>query len=325
MTTPTTTVPFRRSTTILTLVVPVAVLAGATLVAASWADDLPDPVAVHWGAHGPDGFGGLTSAILPMVVVGLLTSVGFWALSFWAGRSAATRRIAAGTSVGLAVFLGGILLGGLAGQRGLADAHDAPGLATTILVAALAGVVCGALAAAVSPGDPERPATAPIDPHAPRLALSGSERAVWQRTATSRSMVVVAAVAAVTVLAVTVVTRVWALGLLTVAIVALIATMAVFDVTVDDRGLVAKGLLGWPRLEVPLDEVVAARATTVVPVRDYGGWGYRVGRGGRIGVVLRKGEALEVRRTGERVAVVTVDDAATAAALLNTLADRARA
>jgi len=323
--TPTTPVPHRRSTTIITLVVPLLVLAAASLVALSWADDLPDPVAVHWGTHGPDGFGSLATAILPMVVVGVLTSVGFWALSFWAGRAASTRRIAAGTSVGLAFFLGLITLGGLWGQRGLADAHDAAGIGTTILVATLAGLAAGAVAALVSPADDDQPATAPVDPDAPRLELSDSERAVWQRTATSRSMVIVAFVAAIVVLGVTVVARVWALGLLTVAIVALIGTMAAFDVTVDERGLTAKGLLGWPRLHVPLDEVVAAQATTVVPLRDYGGWGYRVGRGGRVGVVLRSGDALEVRRTGDRVAVVTVDDAETGAALLNTLADRARA
>ena len=57
---------------------------------------------------------------------------------------------------------------------------------------------------------------------------------------------------------------------------------------------------------------------------EFGGWGYRVGRGGRVGVVLRTGEALQVQRTGGRAFVVTVDDAATGAALLNTLAARSR-
>ena len=51
----------------------------------------------------------------------------------------------------------------------------------------------------------------------------------------------------------------------------------------------------------------------------------RTGVGGRIGVVMRGGEALEVVRTGGRRVVVTVGDAATGAALLNTLAARARA
>jgi hypothetical protein len=40
--------------------------------------------------------------------------------------------------------------------------------------------------------------------------------------------------------------------------------------------------------------------------------------------VTRAGEAIRIERTGGRVQVVTVDDAATAAALLNTVAERAR-
>ena len=62
----------------------------------------------------------------------------------------------------------------------------------------------------------------------------------------------------------------------------------------------------------------------VSPFAEFGGWGYRVGRGGRVGIVLRSGPALQVERTGGRSLVVTVDDAATGAALLNTLAARAR-
>jgi hypothetical protein len=59
-------------------------------------------------------------------------------------------------------------------------------------------------------------------------------------------------------------------------------------------------------------------------MRDFGGWGWRVGRGGRVGVVTRKGEGLLVERTGGRSIVVTVDGAAGAAGLLNALADRER-
>jgi hypothetical protein len=46
--------------------------------------------------------------------------------------------------------------------------------------------------------------------------------------------------------------------------------------------------------------------------------------GGGVGYVVRTGEGIEVERTSGRRFVVTVDDAATGAALLTTLADRAR-
>ena len=63
---------------------------------------------------------------------------------------------------------------------------------------------------------------------------------------------------------------------------------------------------------------------SVDPFADFGGWGYRVRPGSRTGFVVRKGEALEVERGDGTAWVVTVDDAAEGAALLNTLADRDR-
>jgi len=60
-------------------------------------------------------------------------------------------------------------------------------------------------------------------------------------------------------------------------------------------------------------------------VREFGGWGVRTSVAtGATGVVLRSGEAIEIHRTGGRRFLVTVDDAATGAALLATLAERDR-
>jgi MFS family permease len=318
-------IPHRVTTTVITLVVPVILLAVATLVALSWADELPDPVAVHWGSDGADGFGSLASAVLPAVVIGMVTTLGMWALAFYAGHAASTRRNAAGASVGMAAFLSTIMLGSLAGQRGLDDAAQASGIGGTLVVAIVAGVALGVLAALLTPADVRQPAEVRVDAAAPRLDLAATERAVWRRSVFSRPTLTAGILAVLVLLVLTVLTRTWALGLVALLLAgALLCTIA-FDTTVDERGFVARGLLGWPTVRVPLDEVVVARATTVSPVKDFGGWGYRLGRGGRTGIVLRTGEALEVQRTGDRVVVVTVDDAATGAALLNTLADRARA
>ncbi|MNY73206.1 hypothetical protein D3C86_2119390 [compost metagenome] len=55
---------------------------------------------------------------------------------------------------------------------------------------------------------------------------------------------------------------------------------------------------------------------------EFGGWGLRLSTDRRFGVVLRSGEAIEVlRRSGKRF-VVTVEDAATGAALLEALVER---
>ena len=317
-------VPHRVATTLLALVAPLVLLGIAVAVAVSWADDLPDPVAVHWGTHGPDGFGSLAAAIVPMLVTGALLACGAWALAFYAGWSSSTRRIAAGSSLGMAFVLSALMLGSLHAQRGLADAANAPDVSTPLLVGVLGGIAVGALAAWLTPADEDQPATVPVDPSAPRIDLRSSERAVWRRSVFSRTTIVVGIGAVLVILVLTVVTRIWPLALLAVLIAALLGTMASFDATVDQRGLVARSTLGWPAVRVPLDEVVGARVTSVRPLKDFGGWGYRLGRGGRTGIVLRTGEALEVERTGGRVVVVTVDDAQTGAALLNTLADRAR-
>ena len=116
----------------------------------------------------------------------------------------------------------------------------------------------------------------------------------------------------------------WLTTVVAVVLAVVVMSMSRFSVVVDRRGLVVRGVLGVPRVVVPLDEVVRAGAVQISPFADFGGWGYRVGRAGRIGVVVRTGEAIEVERTGGRSFVVTVDDAATAAALLNTLAARSR-
>ncbi len=63
-------------------------------------------------------------------------------------------------------------------------------------------------------------------------------------------------------------------------------------------------------------DIASVRAIDVDPFAEFGGWGLRYGLDGRYGVVLRRGEALEVTRVGGRRFVVTVDDAQTAAAAL---------
>lgn len=328
MTAPVTTrppVPHRVASTLFALALPLAVVGAGLLLTWSWAHELPDPVAVHWGADGAaDGFGSVTSQLVVLAVTVTLLSAAAWALAFWLGRDASTRSLATGTSLGLAVFLTVLVVGGLAAQRGLDDAADVGPLGGTIGLAVGAGLVAGALVAFAQPGDPARPATGAVPADAERLPLGPGERAAWTRTATGSAAVAIGGGATAVVAGLALALDLPGLWLLVLALGALLAATAVFRVRVDGTGLTVRSALGWPRLHVPADEVVAARTTRVRPLGDFGGWGYRVGAGGRTGVVLRSGGALEVERTGGRVFVVTVDDAGTAAALLNTFADRDR-
>ncbi len=325
MTTPRPTPPHRLATTLTALVLPLAVAGTAVAVGASWAPRLPDPVATHWGPSGaPDGFGTLTEMLLlPALVVPLL-AVGMWALGFYAGRDTSTRRLAAASSTFLAVMMSGLTIGSLAGQLDLRDAAAGPGIGTTLGISVTAGVLAAVVVALLTPRTAPQPATALPDPGAPRTDLAPTERAAWTRTVTSPTGSAIGAAATLTTAVLALALRTPAMLVVPVLLALLLAATLVLRVSVDGRGLVARSPVGWPSMRVPLDEVVAARVGTVDPLREFGGWGYRVGKGGRVGFVLRRGEAVEVERTGGRVNVVTVDDAATAAALLNTLAERAR-
>ena len=325
MTTPRPAPPHRVVTTVTTLVVPLLLLLATVVVALSWTPRLPDPLAVHWdAAMRPDGFGSLKDAVAIPLVIGLLFAAGMWALAFWVGRDTSTRRLAAGSAVGLTVLMSVVVLGSLSVQLDLADAADAPGIGHVTAWAFAGGIAGGVLAALAVPRDAPMPSSAPVDPAAPRTPLAEGERAAWSRTVTSRAGGWVGGAAVLVNVVLAVALRTPSLLVLAAALGLLLASMLVLRVGVDARGLLARSALGWPTVRVPLDEVVAARVVAIDPFGEFGGWGYRIGHGGRAGFVLRKGEGIEVERTGGRVLVVTVDDAATGAALLNTLADRAR-
>ncbi len=318
-------VPYRALTTVLTLVVPVALVGAMFVVAHAWSDQLPDPVAVHFGTDGPDGFSSLDGALWLPAGIALAVAVLAWALAFFWGRSAATRRSAAGLALGLTVFLVSLTLGILHLQRGLTDATQTGAVGPAMVLSFVLGLGVGAAVVPLVPGDAPQPTTAPVPTSATVLELGAHESATWVTRARSRVALVAGGSAVVVVAAVGLLLSAPFVLVPALVVAAAVLSTAWFVVTVDRTGLTVRSALGWPRTSIPLDEVLHAEATTVSPFREFGGWGYRVGRGGRIGVVLRAGEALQVERTGGRSLVVTVDDAATGAALLNTLAARQRA
>jgi len=317
-------VPHRLSSTVLALLVPLAVLLVAGLTVASFADELPDRIAVHWDSTGPDGTGTLAGFLVVALGVPALVAVGCWALAVLAGRASGTRRICVGVAVGFAIAFAVMAVGSLAAQRGLDDGLDAPGIDGVVVLGLLAGVVLGLAASFLAPRDAPQPTAERVPADAPRLDLAPGARAAWTRTVSSRPTAVVVGVVCAVLVVLAVVLRTPLTLVVAVVLAVMLGTMFVFRVSVDERGLTVRSALGWPRLVVPLDEVEQSRVVQVRPVAEFGGWGYRLGRGGRTGIVLRTGPGVEVERTGGRSYVVTVDDAERAVALLNTLADRHR-
>ncbi|WP_152193036.1 DUF1648 domain-containing protein [Georgenia satyanarayanai] len=320
--------PHRRRAWLLGVLVPVLVTAAAWVVAARLVPRLPEEVAVHWGPSGvPDRTGSVAELVVPMAVISGLSLLVMAAFSVLTGRQAITRRLTLGLAVGMSALFAGMTLASVVVQVDVATAADAGSpdgwLVVSILVALALGTTAGALAGA----DPALPATGTVAEGAPTADLPEGHRAVWVRgvagLGTTVTWVVVAAgvVAAVALwlLADTLLPLVVAVPLL-----ALVLTMTTWQVQVDARGLTARGTFGWPRIHVPAGEVERADVTTVRPFAEFGGWGLRTSVGGTVGVVIRSGEAIAVERSGGRRIVVTVDDAASAAGLLNTYAARAR-
>jgi hypothetical protein len=77
---------------------------------------------------------------------------------------------------------------------------------------------------------------------------------------------------------------------------------------------------GMRARRIAIDKVQSARAIDLEPAA-WGGWGWRV-TSGASAIVLRRGDAIEVTFDNGRRFAVTVDDAATGAALLSGLVGR---
>lgn len=321
----TTPVPHRTVSTVLTLVVPAVLLLTATAIALAWRDRLPDPVASHWGPDGVNGTSSFAGLMALLPALGVPFSALAWAIAFFAGRAALTRRFAAALAVWIGGFSGALTLVMLHAQLDVATAADAGDIGGGMALAFAGPLVLAALAAWVTPGDEAQPATAPVPASAARLALPDGEVATWVRRIDWVHPAVVVAVCAGFAALMGVTTRTWWFAAVLFTFLAVIVGgLSSWTVTVDARGLVARARLPRPRVVVPLAEVEHAEVVQVSPLREFGGWGLRMGIDGRVGVIVRGGEALEVTRTGGRRVAVTVDDAATGAALLNTLAARLR-
>lgn len=282
--------------------------------------ELPDQLAVHFGLDGrADGLMSTPAALLvfgavslgiPLLLL-LISVAGQW----WRG---ATARMTSAFVAGLASGLVALFVHLLWSQRGLAD----PMSARLLPVAALWGfgvaIAVGLLVAAVLPRALPQPEPLRAEP----LDLAPSDRVHWSgRAVTSRTVGMVLAVGVLVVVVAVVATQQWGLLLVLAAMLLAVPAASIFRVSVDRSGLRWSSALGWPRGRIALEDVVE---TAVVQVRpgDFGGFGLRSAPGAT-GLITRSGEALSVTHgPSRRRLVVTVDDALTAASVLEGLRRR---
>ncbi|WP_445519295.1 hypothetical protein [Streptomyces sp. NEAU-174] len=323
--------PVRRRAVIVVLPF---VLAWAVVVAtfAGLRDRLPDPLATHFGADGrADGFTD-TGAFLSVVTAvllgsGLLTLVPTLRLT----KGLGAQRFAVALGYGLSGLLGyafASLLFANADTNADANADaDATRVSRVSLplwhlgIALAVAAVMGALGVLLASRDAASATGPGKGPAAPRLPLAEGEVATWTRSVGSPVLVTVGAGTALPGAVLVAVGS--GTGALLIFVGLVCAALARCRVTVDRRGLaVASWFAPRPRMRIALERIERATSREAAAL-SLGGWGYRV-RGGGSALVFRSGDALFLTLTTGREFAVTVDDAATAAALLNTLIERDR-
>ncbi|MGC4960164.1 hypothetical protein [Gordonia sp. DT101] len=301
-----------------------AAAVGAALVA-SWRTTLPDPVATHWSSHGADDFSALTFVIVTLIAVGIIGAAIGVALSVRA-TDPKIIRTGIGIVAGVVISIVAVIVSTTACQRGVADAGTVPTPQWQIALSLAIGLMGGLGLAALVPSWTVTPPTADIGDR-PRVAIGAEERIVWTRVVSSSLAASLILGGAVVILAsLALVLRSWLVAAVLLLVVVSAIAMWGIRVTVDRTGVTVRGRLGRPRTQVAMSEIDHAEVVGVRALRDFGGFGHRIAVHGDLkgarGFVLRSGSALLVVRQDGRRDIVVVDDASTAAGVVNRLLDR---
>lgn len=318
-----------RAPWLVTTLIALGVVVAGTVAVLVARPDLPDPVAIHWGPDGADGFASVTGALW---LTGALT-LGVTALMVGVQQlqHPSARHLLAGVAAGTGVFVAVVGYGSLLTQLGHPDAAGAPTPGLAIAVAVVLGLAIGyavsRLTAPAAPGfsAPAGAADQAVAPGADPELLPEGARLSWvgplpvQRLAVA--IVVLAGLAPTVYLALTLDPWLWIVPVLLLALVLVLTTGTL---VVDERGVRVRSVGAVTLLRVPREEVTSAGPDAVRPLREYGGWGWRLGRDGSRGLVLADGPALRIHRHGRPDVVVSVSDPEDAAAVLNTLVARGR-
>jgi Protein of unknown function (DUF1648) len=315
---------------LVTVVIPLVLTAIALIVSFALAAAAPSSIPVHWNVQGEvDGSGSpytypiiIASVCLPLIAI----FGGAVVLLTHRYPLTVMGKLLAVTDVWVVLLLGVGLSGGLVNAQSATLG--------TIFLWLLIGVIVATAASAgawflLPPAARRTSGSAPV---VPPIILGEGERATWIRATVAPAGViwglvaVTVVVAAVCVFAI-VVTKgsIWPIAFIPVVVIAIALSNLAWTVRVDGDGVRARSSIGIPTINISLRNIVSADVLEVNAVTEYGGWGIRWGLNGRIGIILRSGEALEVRRRKGLSLVITIDDADSAAALINGLVARSTA
>ena len=314
------------------VIAPAVLALAAVIVLLRLAATGPARVATHWGYSGPpNGFGSpYTYPILMASISLVLIAVLGGGTVLFTHRGPLTRviKLLAVTSTWVTVLLGVSLIASLVTQRTTAAVHQAASPGPWLLVGAVIGLALAAGGWFVLP-KAVRVSAVDDSPAVPPVALTGSERASWHRTATASRRVtwlligltLLVGVAELVVIY-TSSGRAWPVAFVPILLMLIVLATLTWTVRIDGRGVLLRSAIGVPYFRIPLDNIVSASVVQVHAVAEYGGWGVRWNLAGRMGIILRSGEALQIHRAKGVDIVITIDDATTAAGLINALVQR---
>ena len=234
-------------------------------------------------------------------------------------------------AAGLGVFVTGLVYGSTWAQRGMtADQVAASEPGPEMLLSGAAGLIAGFVLWLVFRRKPgSRSVPVDVAPDAPRLLVDDQVRVAW--TGHSRISWALWAVLGVGVLSMLIpivqslMTGSWSMAvfmLLAAALIAVAGSAMAATVTVNVHGVQVKALRRFSLATIPWSGIAGATVMPVSPLRDFGGWGSRLGLHGEQGIITAGGSALRIDRGAEGIFVITVMDAETAAAAVNTLVTR---
>jgi hypothetical protein len=319
----------RRLIIVIGVVIPLLIAIVGALVMALWIPELPNPVASHWGTSGPNGY----SAVGSVIAMPLLITLVFAALSAfvsWRGGPNGgmlwVQKVLVSASVFLAVSITALAAGSLAMQRGLDNAESAGDPAGIMLAAFPVALLMGLFAWLMLPAA-EKVHSTPVV--AEPLDASSTERVYFStstRIGTGVVLVAVVALAALglalTIQAVSNPTELLLPASIGLLVIALAVSTLSWRITVDHRGLRVRSAMGWPRATIAADQIESVSVVSVDPIGEFGGYGWRWAPDGRSGIVLSKGDAIQVTRTNGKKFIVTMHDAQRGAEALATVAKK---
>lgn len=314
------------------VLVPIVITVAGVLVSIALASHAPSRIAVHWNINGRiDGYGSPFQypILMAAICVPIIVFLGGTAVLI-SHRSPVTAmiKLLAVSSLWVTTLIAVGFTGALLGQPTAASVAKASGPGIALIVGAAIAFLVSVGAwfvlpkAQKSPTDDEITAVAPV-------VLADGERASWIRTAAASHQVVWAfAVIGVFLGVVDIVVvestngQFWWFSFIPVVMLLIVLSNLAWTVRVDARGVKIRSVLAFPSITIPLDNIEKANVVDIRAFSQYGGWGIRYNLQGRIGIILRSGPALEVHRKKGLVVVITVEDATTAAALINGLVQR---